>query len=411
MPSVRSLLALASFALPVLALQPARAQGVSPFTFTYQGHLTDRSGAPLDGTFDFTFARYDVATGGTTLGTPIALADVTVVGGLFTVPLDFGDVFSGAGRTWLEVQVRRSGGSYETLAPRQEIMATPYAFALRLPYRDVVGSGGAAFDLTNEGAGPVMALHNTRSGRNAMFGVGGSPVVQEPDVDPLAFGATGGGESFAGAWPGGQGARRAGAVTVPPDSTLIERSGSFGYSALDDGYGVAGMAGGGGVGVYGRAGSNLSSLAGVFQGNVLVQGNLNVTGSKNFEIDHPLDPEHRRLVHACVEAPEMLDLYRGTVALDAQGTATVSLPSWFQALNRDYTYQLTPIGAAAPDLHVDSEIAHNQFRIAGGHPGMKVCWLVTGVRHDPWAAAHPLQVEVPKTGAEPLVAGHGRSQR
>jgi hypothetical protein len=67
----------------------------------------------------------------------------------------------------------------------------------------------------------------------------------------------------------------------------------------------------------------------------------------------------------------------------------VRLLKWFEALNKDFRYQLTPIGAPAPDLHIANVITKNQFKVAGGAPGMKVCWQVTGIRH-------PLSVEQDK---------------
>jgi len=78
----------------------------------------------------------------------------------------------------------------------------------------------------------------------------------------------------------------------------------------------------------------------------------------------------------------------------------VSLPKWFEALNTDFPHQLTAIGAAAPNLHVAREIANHQFSIAGGAPGMKVSWQVTGVRHDAYAKTHPLVVEARKPEKE-----------
>ncbi len=48
----------------------------------------------------------------------------------------------------------------------------------------------------------------------------------------------------------------------------------------------------------------------------------------------------------------MMNIYNGTVTLDGQGRAAVALPDWFEALNRDYRYQLTPIGGPAPSLHI-----------------------------------------------------------
>ena len=87
-------------------------------------------------------------------------------------------------------------------------------------------------------------------------------------------------------------------------------------------------------------------------GNVFVTGTLSAT-TKLFRIDHPLNPKSKYLVHASVESPDMKTFYDGVVTLDKKGKATVRLPRWFEALNKDFRYQLTPIGAPArPDLLV-----------------------------------------------------------
>jgi hypothetical protein len=96
----------------------------------------------------------------------------------------------------------------------------------------------------------------------------------------------------------------------------------------------------------------------------------------------------------------MMNIYTGNTILDSNGEGVISLPKWFEALNTDYRYQLTAIGAAAPNLHVAQEIANHKFSIAGGAPAMKVSWQVTVVRHDPYAKAHPLVVEVKKSEKE-----------
>jgi hypothetical protein len=141
--------------------------------------------------------------------------------------------------------------------------------------------------------------------------------------------------------------------------------------------------------------------AGRFLGNVNIVGDVNVTGelsksSGSFKIDHPLDPENKYLYHSFVESPEMLNVYDGIVRLDDSGAAWVELPEWFDALNRDFRYQLTALDRPAPDLHVAARIAGNRFQIRGGEPGMEVSWQVTGVREDPWAEAHRIQVEEEK---------------
>ena len=45
------------------------------------------------------------------------------------------------------------------------------------------------------------------------------------------------------------------------------------------------------------------------------------------------------------------------------------------------------------------EVSGGHFKIAGGKPGGKVSWQVSGARNDAWEKAHPMQVEADK-GAE-----------
>lgn len=119
--------------LLILALFLAkRAQAVeqgAPLTtaFTYQGRLK-ADGAPVEGANDFTFRLYDSATDGELLAGELHVEDVAVREGVFSVLLDFGNVFNGQER-WLEVSVRPgdSAGAYTTLAPRQLLTAAPYA--------------------------------------------------------------------------------------------------------------------------------------------------------------------------------------------------------------------------------------------------------------------------------------------
>jgi hypothetical protein len=91
----------------------------------------------------------------------------------------------------------------------------------------------------------------------------------------------------------------------------------------------------------------------------------------------------------------MMNVYNGTVTLNADGRAIVALPNWFEALNRDYRYQLTAIGSFAP-LYISKEIADGKFEIAGGVLNQKVSWQVTGIRQDAWANANRIPVEVDK---------------
>ena len=198
-------------------------------------------------------------------------------------------------------------------------------------------------------------------------------------------------------------------------------TGVRGESPSTTGFGVAGVNNGGGSsiswGVYGQNTStggyaiegynpngigvrgNGGIYAGQFLGNVQVQGTLTKT-SGTFQIDHPLDPANKYLFHSFVESPDMKNIYDGIATLDENGEAWVELPAYFEALNRDFRYQLTALGSRAPDLFIAEQIAHNRFRIAGGSPQQQISWQVTGTRKDAYAEAHPVQVEVDKPEAE-----------
>jgi hypothetical protein len=178
-------------------------------------------------------------------------------------------------------------------------------------------------------------------------------------------------------------------------------AGVEGTSASPDGYGVYGYASSTTGTNYAVAGYTRSSAgyAGYFSGNLHVTGAFTCSGGKAFKIDHPLDPANQYLYHYSLESSEVLNQYSGNVTLDAQGDGWVQLPDWFQLMNTDFRYQLTPIGAPAPSLHVAQEVEGNRFGISGGEPGMKVSWSVTALRADPYMQQnpHPLVQEKPES--------------
>jgi hypothetical protein len=90
-------------------------------------------------------------------------------------------------------------------------------------------------------------------------------------------------------------------------------------------------------------------------GKVVIESDLQVTGNLSkgggsFKIDHPLDPANKYLYHSFVESPDMMNVYNGNIMTDRRGLAVVILPNYFEALNRDFRYQLTVIGQFAQAL-------------------------------------------------------------
>jgi hypothetical protein len=194
---------------------------------------------------------------------------------------------------------------------------------------------------------------------------------------------------------------------------LFSNSSTFGVYATAIDYGV--YATGAIDGVLGESGSSTGSgggfsnsttgdalftynqsggYAAFFDGNVDVDGKLSKAGG-SFKIDHPLDPENKYLYHSFVESPDMMNIYNGNVMTDAEGNAVVTLPEWFETLNRDFRYQLTVIGQFAQAI-VGNEVQNHQFSIRTNVPNVKVSWQVTGIRQDPWANANRILVEEEK---------------
>lgn len=176
---------------------------------------------------------------------------------------------------------------------------------------------------------------------------------------------------------------------------------SYNSSTTGSGYGVygysymPGSSAGTSYGVYGYAYGGSSAWAGYFNGSIRVTGTVDDSKSVT-KIDHPDDPENKYLVHAKVGSPEMKNMYDGVAKLDNSGRAVVKLPDYFESYNKDFRYQLTAIGAPAPSIYIEKEIRDNEFVIAGGEPGMKISWLVTGIRKDPFAEQHKTIVEQEK---------------
>ena len=484
--------------------------------FTLQGQLK-QGGSPLNDTADFEFTLWDADVDGNQIGGVVAIDNITVVDGLFTVTLNTGgefgpDALNGEARH-VEVSVRSpaGGGIFTTLAPRQPMTGAPYA--LKVPGVDghsldaADGDPVDALFVDNDGyvgigttpehrfhlSGDMRVEGRVAMGNDAYFGVGGgaypeydrlydfSHVVTDfssspfwshilavftldPDSDfsgsqvyassfevhtaeksnedmPFLAGLTGGGVhkgtgTISNLFGGFMFSGPRGSGTVTNNFGLLAGA-SVGFGStgsIIDNIGITigtGHLGDGGsigtdiglriqtpyndqpidthYGIY-LADQNVAQTTNyaIYSegGDVFFNGDLDVTGTLSkgggsFKIDHPLDPENKYLYHSFVESPDMMNIYNGIVTTNDNGYADIVLPEWFEVLNRDFRYQLTVIDAADSDefvqVKVVSEIDGNRFAIRSSAPQARVSWQVTGIRHDPWAEANRIQVEVEKS--------------
>lgn len=162
--------------------------------------------------------------------------------------------------------------------------------------------------------------------------------------------------------------------------------GRFNFTGNRDGMGVYGQsqpAAGWGIGVHGEG-----NWYGVFS-----SGDFGATGAKTFIIDHPLDPENKTLKHFSIESNEILNMYRGNATFDSNGKAIIQLPTYFNAINKEFSYQLTAVGAAMPNLYIAEKINNNNyFIISGGLAGKEVSWSIYAQRNDKYVQEHPEKI-------------------
>jgi len=99
------------------------AQGTA---FTYQGLLTS-NGVPVNTAYDLEFTLFNAASGPSQVGNTVTYSALPITNGVFSVLLDFGNVYNGTSY-WLQISNRPSGGgAYTALTPRQQLTPTPYA--------------------------------------------------------------------------------------------------------------------------------------------------------------------------------------------------------------------------------------------------------------------------------------------
>lgn len=294
----------------------------------------------------------------------------------------------------------------------------PSAFAKLLVFAAVSGNDGI---YVFGGASTTNGLGGAGVSGLGGFGFGSAPSAG--NAGPGVIGAGGIGVTHAGGGTGvlgyggagstdligggaGAGVAGFGAATSPQSSEFTYQGGTgvFGMGGATAGVGNRGgpgLVGLGGQGSNGGMTGYAALLLGdvLLEGNLQLQGNLNTTGTKNFKIDHPLDPENKYLVHAAIESSEVLNIYSGNAVTNNNGEATVTLPEWFEAVNSDFRYQLTVIGSFAQAI-ITGEVKDHRFAIKTNAPQVKVSWQVTGVRSDPGMLKHPFKVEEDKPERE-----------
>ncbi len=430
-----------SFLAFAASLMIASAQ--APAQFNYQGIARNTAGAPLASQpVSMRISIHDLSATGTivfqethnTTTNAYGLYNVAIGGGTATVGTLAG-VNWGAGAKFVQVEIDAAGGTSYTDLGASQLLSVPYAMHAGnagvsgtlnyVPKFTATGVGNST--IFENAAGKIGIGTTTPSGRvhinntldssalyvtsnysgnaprNAMvvFNTSTSTTAQPnglwAEAVPNLATPFGRGVVGIGGGTGLYGLGLSSATTATSGNTFgvygsaETNTIAVGVYGTADGYTTTG---GTKYGIYGTADNGTTNYAGFFDGNVAVLGSISKSAG-TFKIDHPLDPENKYLYHSFVESPEMMNIYNGNVTTDATGFATVTMPGYFDALNKDFRYQLTAIGTFAQAI-VAEEMTGNTFRIQTSQPNVKVSWQVTGVREDAYANAHRVQAEVDK---------------
>ena len=397
-----------------------------PQMLSCQGRLTDTAGrAVRDSSYSMRFRLYTLPSGGSPFWNETQT--VQTRGGLFSALLGsvspVGSV-PDAGVLYLGMQV----GAAE-LTPRLRIVSAAYAYKADTANYALAGGGDNAwvrvgldsvlYTIRNLGiarGGADNALRGNQAFTHTNLGVACTTGASGQDYHHATVGGgeanvsghthatVGGGYGnvarYEAATVGGgyQNAAASFRATVGGGYCNVARAA---YATVCGGYRDSAS------GAYSFA-ANASSAAAhsnsaAFNGQTTTASDQTRVGilskaSGTFTIDHPLDPSGTILNHYFIEGPEMLNIYRGSVVLDAAGRADVTLPAYFDALNRNPMVQLTGVGTREV-IYVAEDVFGSRFTI-GGPAGAKVYWQVTGERRDVSAEAtrRMMPVEQPKTG-------------
>lgn len=403
-----------------------------PQKFNYQGVARMANGSPI--TSQSISLKISILEGSSS-GSPVYVEThktTTNQFGLYNVAIGGGTVVSGtisgvnwgSGDKYVKVEIDPQGGTSYTSLGAAQLLSVPYAI-----YAGSTAASGTS--PVNGTANYLVKFGTATTGVNSgiiessgSIGVGvTSPQAKMHLVGSVSSSLTLGGNTFdhnglveQTSTTSTTGNSRA--IVGYAVNSSTENQGVLGYangtSSSSSNVGVfalgtsASTTTGNNFGVYGNASngannigvlgaspnSSSTDLAGYFNGNVSINGTL-AKSSGTFKIDHPLDPENKYLYHSFVESPDMMNVYNGNVTTDGNGLATVTMPDYFEALNKDFRYQLTVMGVFAQAI-IAEKIQGNKFVIKTDKPNVEVSWQVTGIRHDKYADAHRVVPEVEK---------------
>lgn len=260
----------------------------------------------------------------------------------------------------------------------------------------VQSTGGVVFSVTNGGA--VSAASTVTA--TAINATGGTSFFAAISVSSVA--STGGGQfstlALSGAITGATSI--AGTSLNVGSGTVTAGTGTFSNAVSADNFtastttstfkSVQITANGSGtvaLAVFGVAGqtANLQSWLNSGGGTVasLTNAGAFTAVTKSFLIPHPLYPD-RMLQHACPEGPEHGVYDRGEDVIGDDGTVTIALPEYFEALTRkDHrTVQLTPVYEGRPVSVIAATPPIDGVFMVVGDPGQRFYWRIEAVRAD-----------------------------
>ena len=176
-------------------------------TFTYQGQLRN-AGQLVNGNVDVRFTLWDSDVGGTQIGNANSFANYPLADGRFALGLNFGTGAFNGDQRWVQVEFRNPAGTgqYLTLAPRDKILAAPYALyalnstASQWDYNPKTQALTSAQNVAKVGIGtnaPTAALEVVAAGGDdAVKLPAGSVGLSELRAYPRAFSLNGGSVTF-----------------------------------------------------------------------------------------------------------------------------------------------------------------------------------------------------------------------